>query len=363
MRPPSKRVAQVFEQTLDVCRELYNSALRERIDAYHLNGKSVSYQEQQKQLKEIKLIRDDVAAVYSQVLQDSLRRLSRAFDAFFQRCMKGKGRAGFPRFKSKNRYNSFTYPQSGFRLDGDKLILSKIGSVRLRLSRRIEGRIKTCSIKKQVDGWFVIFTVEENQSPYVAKTGNSIGIDVGLENFATLSTGEIIENPRYLRKASRELKIAQRKMCKKKMRGSNRRKAARILARKHQKVANQRQDFFYKLSNKLIREFDEIAVEDLNIKGLLKNHQLAKSITDAAWNTFLKILTFKAESAGRRVWKVLSQYSSQECSACGNRVRKSLSVRKHRCEACGLILSRDHNAAINILGRADLLARVKVVTQ
>lgn len=340
------------EQTLSVCRELYNSALRERIDAYRITGKSVNYQEQQNQLPQIKRVREDVAAIHSQVVQDPLRRVSRAFDAFFQRCMKGEKKAGFPRFKNKYRFNSFTYPQSGFRLEGNKLTLSKIGSCRLRLSRPIEGKIKTCTIKRQVDGWFVIFAVEESYSPYIPKTGESVGIDVGIENFATLSTGEVIENPKYLRQAERELKIAQRKVSKKRLRGSNRRKAARILARKHQRVSNQRRDFFDKLSNQIIREFDDIAVEDLNIKGMVKNHHLAKSISDAAWNTFLNILIAKAANAGRRVWKVAAAFTSQDCSGCGERVKKSLAVREHRCIGCGLVLHRDHNAAINILARA-----------
>jgi putative transposase len=336
--------------------------LRERIDAYQITGKSVNYQQQQNQLPDIKLVREDVATIHSQVLQDPLRRVSRAFDAFFQRCLKGDKKAGFPRFKQKSRYNSFTYPQSGFKLVGNKLTLSKIGSVRLHLSREIEGRIKTCSIKRQVDGWFVIFTVEENQSCFIPKTGKSIGIDVGLENFATLSTGEVIENPRYLRKAERHLKIQQRKVSKKKLGSSNRRKAVRLLARKHLKVANQRKDFFHKSSLRLIREFDEIAVEDLNIKGLVKNHHLAKSISDASWGSFIGILENKAENAGRRVWKVPAAFTSQDCSQCGERVKKSLSQREHRCIGCGYVAHRDHNAALNILGRADQFVRVNAVT-
>jgi putative transposase len=360
IKRPSKRIAQQFEQTLDRCRELYNSALRERIDAYQITGKSVNYQQQQNQLPDIKLVREDVAAIHSQVLQDPLRRVSRAFDAFFQRCLKGDKKAGFPRFKQKSRYHSFTYPQSGFKLVGNKLQLSKIGSVRLRLSREIEGKIKTCSITRQVDGWFVIFAVEENQSRYIAKTGEAVGIDVGLENFATLSTGVSVENPRYLRKAERELKIQQRKVSKKKKAGSNRRKAVRLLAKKHLKVANQRKDFFHKVSLQLIREFDEIAVEDLNIKGLVKNHHLAKSISDAGWGTFMSILENKAENAGRRVWKVPAAFTSQDCSQCGERVKKSLSQREHRCIGCGYVAHRDHNAALNIKARIAPLTRDEV---
>ena len=288
--------------------------------------------------------------------------MARAYDAFFQRCQRGDRKAGFPRFKGKSRYDSFTYPQSGFRLEGNKLTLSKIGSCRLRLSREVEGKIKTCSIKKQVDGWFVIFAVEENQSRFTAKTGESVGIDVGLENFATLSTGEVVENPRCLRRAERALRIQQRKVSKKKLRGSNRRKAVVLFAKKHLKVANQRRDFFHKLSLRMVREFDEMAVEDLNIKGLVKNHSLAKSISDAAWGTFISVLESKAANAGRRVWKVAPQFTSQDCFKCGNRVKKSLAAREHRCVACGYVTHRDYNAAQNILARTAPPARARVTS-
>jgi putative transposase len=358
----SKRISQRLEEALNVCRELYNAALQERRDAWKLNRVSLNYHTQRAQLPEIKPLRPDLDALYSQVVQDVLRRLSKTFDAFFRRVKQGET-PGYPRFKGKTRYESFTYPQSGFRLEGDKLHLAKIGSVRLRLSRPVEGKIKTCTIKRQADGWFAIFAVEENQCRYIPKSGDSIGIDVGIENFATLSTGEVIDNPQYLRQAERELKIAQRKVSKKKRGGSNRRKAIRILAHKHLKVVNQRKDFFHKASLNLIREFDGIAVEDLNIVGMVKNHHLAKSISDASWGTFLLILTSKAENAGRQVWKVPAQYTSQDCSRCGNRVKKSLAVREHRCIQCGLVLHRDHNAAINVLARSEPLVRARQLAQ
>ncbi len=357
---PSKRIERALERTLSVCRELYNAALQERRDAYAKAGESLSFASQCLELPDVKQARPDLRDVHSQVLQNVLKRLDRGFQNFFRRVRDGAVKAGFPRFKSKHRYNSFTYPQSGWKLEGDKLTLSRIGSMRLRLSREIEGRIKTVTLKRQADGWFVIFAVEESYSPYIPKTGESVGIDVGIENFATLSTGEVIENPKYLGRADRELKIAQRKVSKKKLRGSNRRKAARILARGAKRIANQRRDFFHKLANQITREFDEIAVEDLNIKGMLKNHHLAKSISDAAWNTFLQILIAKAGNAGRRVWKVAAAFSSQDCSRCGERIKKSLAVREHRCTGCGLVLHRDHNAAINIKARAVPFASASI---
>jgi len=290
-------------QTLNLCRELYNAGLQERRDAYKICRTSINFHQQALQLPEIKRLRDDARGIHSQVLQDTLRRLGKAFDAFFRRVKAGH-QPGYPRFKGKRFFNSFTYPQSGFRLTGDKLTLSKIGACRLRLSRAIDGTIKTCTIKRQADGWFVIFTVAESQSCFIPKTGDATGIDVGLENFATLANGAVIENPRFLKQAQHAIKIAQRKASKKKRRGANRRKAVKILARKHLKVANQRADFFHKLSHQLIAGYDVIAVEELQIKGLVKNHHLAKSISDAGWGSFIAILSGKAASAGRTVVKV-----------------------------------------------------------
>jgi putative transposase len=325
-----------------------------------LERKSISYYDQQNQLPEIKVARSDVSDVYSQVLQDTLRRVDKTFQAFFRRAKSGQ-KAGYPRFKSARRYDSFTYPQSGFRLEDDKLTLSKTGSVRMRLSRPIEGRIKTCTIKREAAGWFVIFAVEENQCRYFPKTGVNVGVDVGIENFATLSTGEAISNPAYFRKAERALKTAQRKVSRRKLGSNRRRKAVALLAKNYQKVTRQRLDFFHKLSLRLVREFDSVAFEELNIQGMVKNHHLAKSISDAAWGMFIRVHEGKASSAGRHVMKVPAAYTSQDCSGCGARVLKSLAVREHRCAACGLILHRDHNAAININQRgARALAMSKV---
>jgi len=345
--------------TLDVCRELYNAALQERRGAYQINGISINYHAQAVQLPQIKQIRKDVGEVHSQVLQDTLRRVDKTFDAFFRRVKNGET-PGYPRFKPASRFDSFTYPQSGFRLEGDKLHLSKIGSCRIRLSRPIEGTIKTCTIKREADGWYVTFAVEENQSRFFPKTGDAVGIDVGIENFATLSTGEGVENPEFLRESEAELKTAQRKVSRRKKRSNRRRKAARLLQKKHQKVQRQRADFHHKTALKIVCEFDAIAVEDLNVRGMVKNHCLAKSISDAGWSQFILILTSKAESAGRVVIKVNPAYTSQDCSQCGHRVRKTLAMREHRCDKCGFVAHRDHNSALAVKGRAGLSGMVPV---
>ncbi len=353
LRRPSKAFVAKCESALEVCRELYNAALQERIEAWKLNRVSVNYHAQAVQLPLIKPLRPDVAAVQSQVLQATLRRLDKAFTAFFRRVKAGEKQAGFPRFKSRLRFDSFTFPQANgaFRLEGDNLSLSKIGSCRVRLSREINGAIKTCTIKREAGGWYVILTAEVKAKP-LPKTGATVGLDVGLENFATLSNGETIPNPRHLKAAEKRLKTAQRSVSRKKKRGANRRKAVVLLAKQHLKVKRQRQDFAHKTSLDLLRRFDEIAVEDLHIKGMVKNHHLANSISDAAWGTFIQTLESKAEEAAKRVWKVPAAYTSQECSGCGHRMKKTLAEREHRCSECGLHLHRDHNAALNIQGRA-----------
>jgi len=343
--------------TLDVCRELYNAALQERRDAYQINRLSINYHAQAVQLPQIKQVRRDVGEVHSQVLQDTLRRVDKTFDAFFRRCQNGET-PGYPRFKPASRYDSFTYPQSGFRLEGDKLHLSKIGSCRVRLSRPIEGTIKTCSIKRDVDGWYVVFAVEENQCRFFPLSGETVGVDVGIENFATLSTGEAVENPEFLRESEAELKTAQRKVSRRKKGSKRRGKAVKLLQKKHQKIRRQRGDFHHKTAFKVVREFDAIAVEDLNIKGMVKNHHLAKSISDAGWSQFILILTSKAESAGRVVIKVNPSYTSQDCSRCGHRNRITLATRIYRCSRCDLVIHRDRNGALNVKGRAGLSGMV-----
>jgi len=345
---PSKRVAHVFEQTLDVCRELYNAGLQERRDSWKLNKVSLNFHSQAIQLPAIKTVREDVDALYSQVPQDALRRVHKAFDAFFRR-VKARQTAGFPRFKSKSRYDSFCYPQSGFKLIGDKLTLSKIGSVRLRLSRPCEGNIKTCTIKHEADGWYVVFTAETEAKP-LPKLSAQVGIDVGLTNFATLSSGTEIDNPRFFRAAQATLAGAQRKVARRKKGGNQRRKAVQLLARVHQHVRAQRTDFHHKISRLLVNNHQLIAVEDLNVKGLASG-VLAKAVTDAGWGYFLNMIAYKAEDAGRQFVKVDARGTSQTC-ICGAHTPKTLSQRWHKCDACGLSNSRDHVSAQVILQRA-----------
>jgi len=275
-------------------------------------------------------------------------RVDLAFKAFFQRVKAGEN-PGYPRFKERGRYDSFTYKQSGFNLDGDRLHLSKIGEVRIVLHRPIEGTIKTLTIRWSSTGkWYACFSVEYDPSPAPQKE-TVVGIDVGLESFATLSNGEKIENPRFFRTDERVLAKAQRKLSKAQKDTPERKKARKIVAHVHKRIVNRRLNFAHQTSRQLVDRFGTIVFEELNITNMQKNHPLAKSIADVAWNMFISITGSKAEDAGSRVIQVNPRNTSQMCSRCGMIVAKTLSDRVHSCPHCGLVMDRDQNAAINIM--------------
>ncbi len=353
IKRPSKAVVNKFEQHLDLCRELYNAGLQERIGAWKERRISISYQDQQNVLPEIKTFREDLNLVYSQILQDALKRLDKTFKAFFARVKKGEKKAGFPRFRGKNRYDSFTFPQANgcFRLEGNNLYLSKIGKVKIHLSQTMIGQVKTCTIKREVSGWFVIFTVE-TEKVLLEKTGLQVGIDAGIENFMTLSDGTQIENFKYFESAQKELRRKQRSVSRKaRSAGSQSRKEAVIKFRKvHQKIKHQRHDFAHKLSTKLVKEYDLMAIEDLNILGMSRGI-LSKQIHDVAWNSFFQKLTYKAENAGKKLIKVNPNGTSQTC-ICGAKVNKTLAQRWHQCVECGYSNHRDIVSAKVVLQRA-----------
>jgi putative transposase len=249
-----------------------------------------------------------------------------------------------------NRYHIFIYREvgNGVRLDNGFLVLSKIGRIAMRWSRAIEGALKTVTISREVDGWYVCFSCADVPKHPLPVTGQETGVDLGLEAFATLSNGTRIFHPGWYRKAERALKTAQRRVSRRKQGSNRRRKAVTLLAKAHQKVKRQRQDFHHKTALTLVRANDVIYHEALQTANMVKNHHLAKSISDAGWSQFLAILSYKAACAGRRVIAVNPAYTSQRCSGCGALVAKGLSVRWHACPDCGTSLHRDHNAAKNI---------------
>jgi putative transposase len=333
------------------CCELYNAALQERREAWQRCGVSVTLAQQSAQLPEIKEVRPEYRDINAQVLQDVVMRLDRAFQAFFRRIREGQT-PGYPRFRSANRYDSFTYKQvgehGGARLDNDFLVLSKIGRIAVRWSRPIEGTPKTVTVSREADGWYACFSCADVPVQPLASTGHETGIDLGIEAFATLSDGTRIFSPGWYRNAERALKTAQRRVSRRKTGSHRRRKAVALLAKAHQRVRRQRKDFHHKTALVLVRANDTIYHEDLQTANMVRNHHLAKSIQDAGWSAFLAILTFKAAYAGKRAIAVPPAYTSQRCSGCGVVVSKGLSVRWHSCPDCGMSLHRDHNAARNI---------------
>jgi len=343
---PNRQQKAMLELTLETCRHLYNLALVDRKNAYEVEGINRTYEDQAAMLTAEKK-NGNFKGVFSQVLQDVLRRLDKSFKAFFRRVKTGE-EPGYPRFKGQGWYKSFTYPQAGFKLEGSKLTLSKIGSIRIFKHREVEGKIKTCTIKKDNLGhWYAILVSEVEDVPQV-EPNTAIGIDVGLKNQVTTSTGETIEYPRYYVKAEQKLAVAQRDLSRKKKGSSNRRKARIKVARLHQKIQNHRNEFLHQVSRKLVDCADLIVFENLNIPEMLKNHHLAKHIQDHAWGKLIQFTESKAEKAGKIVELVDAKYTSQKCSQCGIMVPKTLADRTHACPNCGLELDRDLNASINI---------------
>jgi putative transposase len=330
-----------MEFILQRCRELYKAALTERRDAWHMRRVSITLAGQSAQLPDIKQVRPEYQDLHSQVLQDVLTRLDRAFAAFFRRAKNGE-KPGYPHFKSSARYDSFTYKQfgNGAALDNGELVLSKIGGLAVRWSRPLEGAPKTVTIRREPDGWYACFSCDQVPVKPLVPTEQETGIDLGLESFATLANGQAIENPHVFRVWEMQIKRAQQRVDRRQKGSHRRRKAIKILAKAHQHVRRARQDFHHKQARKLVEAYDTIYYESLQVSNLLKNHHLAKAIADVGWSSFLSILTFKAAEAGKQAVAVNPAFTSQACSGCGALVEKGLSVRWHACPDCGTSLHR-----------------------
>jgi putative transposase len=325
----------------EACR-LYNAALQERREAYQKRGVSLNYYDQANQLKAIRQAGALDLANYS-ACQDILRRVEKTFKAFFRRVKAGQ-KAGYPRFKSRRRFDSYTFPSygDGCRLTDARLYLQGVGHLKVKLHRPVDGAMKTITIKRECGKWYACFSVEVEPIPLPA-TDTYTGIDVGLTAFATLADGTEVENPRYSQRAHAKLRRAQRRVARRKRGGKNRRKAVVLLQKAHAKVKNQRTDFQHTIARKLVNAYGIISVEDLHIKGLASG-MLAKSVHDAGWSTFIMKLAYKAAEAGRKLVYVDPRGTSQTC-LCGTAVPKTLSQRWHQCPACGWSAARDHVSA------------------
>lgn len=355
---PTKRQARVFAAWLVECCWLYNHFLAERKAAWDNERKITWRFDQCNALPELKTEHPTLLQVYAQTLQNVATRIDLAYRAFFRRCKAGE-HPGYPRFKSVRRYDSFTFPQfvHGCEMRAGVLHLPIIGDVRFAQHRDLRGSPKTCTIKRASAGrWFVFVTCVDvpPAAPAPAPTAPSVGIDMGLRSFATLSTGEAIENPRFFRAAERRIAKGQRRLSAEPKGTSTHERLRRAEAKMEAKVACQRHDFVHQASRRIVNRFGLIAVEALEVARLLRRPKksapkLSKSIQDVAWSMFLACLAYKAEEAGRTLVAVNPAYTSQDCSRCAHRQRMLLRKRVYRCPSCGLELDRDHNAALNIL--------------
>ena len=358
---PTGKQMRRLEEWLGLCCEIYNAALDERKSASRMAGVCLCFEDQCAELPGCKEVRPELVSVPSQVLQDVVKRVDLAFDAFFRRLEVGE-KPGYPRFKSRFRYHSLTFKQYGNSFDvlpGTKktwgtLVLAKLGHVKMVMHRAIKGVPKTAIVKRTPTGkWFVAISVvlakQEVQAKRLPHSQEAVGIDVGLHTFAYLSTGDEIANPRFFRAEEAVLARAQRKLAKAPKRSKQREKKRKVVARIHERIANRRKAFIEQEVHQVIQRFGFIAVEALVVRNLLKNPKLAKSIADVSWSMFFTRMLAKAEEAGRQVVRVNPAYTSQTCSACGHRQPMPLSVRVYECPHCGLVIHRDHNGSLNIL--------------
>lgn len=345
---PTKPQIEFLEGQLREACELYNAAKEERLSAWNTCRKSITFYDQDRQIKPM---RADgcLKMVNFSSARDVLRRVDNAFSFFFSRIKRGE-KGGFPRWKAVQRYDSITYTYGdGSKLIGDRIRIQGAGHIRIKLHRPVQGKTKTLMIRRDAGKWFACFNVECNATP-LPVSEEEIGIDLGLKSFAALSDGTRISNPRFHKKALKGIRRIQRMVARRKKGSARRHKAAERLRALHAHVRNQRADFTHKISTKIVAKYGLIAVEDLNINPMTAS-MLARPISDAGWAQFLFKLSYKAESAGRKVACVNPFGTSQTC-LCGARVAKSMRDRWHHCSACGLSADRDHVSAQVILQRA-----------
>jgi len=355
----NKNQREALVNSLYFCKNLYNAALEERISFYKRYTKSKSYVDQANQLPELKrLFEKETENIHSQSLQFVLKTLDSSFKSFFRRIKSGET-PGFPRFKSIDRFKSICFPQCDLKTGGAKLlpngrlnIRGIPGDIKINMHRPFEGRCKTIQIKKEGDLFFIILSCEGVLEKLLPKTGKTIGIDLGITSFITTDDGTKFHHPKPWKTSKEKLAYQQKKLAAKQRGSSNRAKAKSLLQRTYNKIANQRSDWQHKVANQLVKDNDVIVVENLNVKGMLeaKGFEVSKgNIADASWSNFVALLTYKAESAGRILIKVNPKNTSKTCSCCGN-INKFLTLRDrvYNCDACGIAIDRDINAAINI---------------
>jgi len=343
LRPTRKQEERLL-RTLELSRLLYNKGLEELQDYYKETGKHLNRFVHDK--KHNKQTDPELLAV---VVDTTLARLHKSFANFFRRVKEGQ-KAGFPRFKSFNRWSSFEFRDKANYLEGKYFKSGKLvaGNIRTIVHREMKGEFRCARIIKKPSGWHLQCVCEERKN-LLPKTGNRVGIDVGLKYLIADSNGKIIENDKSLRNKLKKLRRLQRSVARRTKGSCRRRKAVRNLARQHERISNRRKDVLHKVSREYVNSNDVIVMEDLRIQNMVKNHHLALSIQDASWGILKNMLSYKAEDAGREFVLVNPRFTTQTCYKCGELVEKSLSVRTHLCPSCGYMEDRDKMAAKNIL--------------
>jgi len=353
---PSKTQMRVLEEQLETCRGVHNWLLLYAKGYYKDTGKTISQFTMQNLLPKLKEDRPELLKVHSQVLQNVAKRIRDAYTGFYARRKAGL-KVGLPRFKKHGRYKSITYPQSGFMVEGNRLLLSKIGAIRIRQHRELPEEIKTLTVKRNPSGrWYACFSCMVEAQPK-EKPFEDVGIDLGLHSYAVLSDGARIENPRLYRKSEKRLGLLQKRLSRKEGGSRNWVRAKIRVARLHERIQNRRTDFLHKASREIADTYRTVYFEDLKIGNMVKNPCLAKSINDAGWGQFIGMIAYKVEGTGGRLIQVNANGTTQICSRCGETVPKDLSQRIHRCPYCGLVMNRDENAALNILARGREIGR------
>jgi len=351
---PNKNQEIELLETLEGCRWLYNHFL----GRWQGKEKIPSRYELQAEIPKLAKENPLVGNIYSKTRQYILLQLYSSLRAL-TRLKKNGRKVGRLRYRKYGRYKTFVYNQTGFKLMEtntrlNKLHLSKIGDIPIKIHREIKGKIKQVYVKRTPSGrWYATFSVESNPLKLKAN-GRAIGLDLNIMNYLTDSNGVRVEHPHILLKLQKKLAREQRRLAKKKKGSRNRLKQIFTVAKVHEKVTDRRADFLHKLSRYYIENYDLIAAEDLSVKEMMESSYNAKNTADSAWSSFIQMLSYKAEGAGRIFVKVDPKNTSQMCSRCGNRVYKQIWVREHRCPTCGLVMDRDHNAARNILYKALL---------
>jgi putative transposase len=350
---PNKAQEKNLRLILDVARSFYNMCVSERKLAWELEQQTITQKSQLQQVKHYKHTFPQASQVHSHVLQEVVTDVDEAYQAFFRRVKAGQ-KPGYPRFKSWKRFRSFGFKEyaNGFKIDGKRLRVFGAGRIPVRWHRPYEGVVKTCRLICKAGRWYVSFTCELSDEKPLPKTGKGIGLDMGVSALLTTSDGDKVDNPQWYRSAQTDLRRKQRRFARAQKGSNNRKKRLLELQHQHEQVVNQRYDFINKLVFNLVQNYDLIAIEDLTINNMVRNHHLSKSILDAAWGYFKERLHDKAVEAGRVVVEVNPAYTSKTCSNCGAIFEGlTLADRWVKCQ-CGLSLDRDHNAAINILKRA-----------